>query len=175
MKILAIDPGQTESAYVCWDTKRHDFVGDLGMGDEAGSPIKSMGIVANKNEIFNVISRTIINIDIRLIAVEMMQSYGHAVGRSVFETVLMIGCMKECAFYEAAIIPITNIEFKLYTRTVIKGALGGCRTDTDVRQAIRQRYGESRKGEKLEGVRRDIWSALALAIALEENPSLKEW
>lgn len=173
MRILAIDPGSSLSAYVLWDTEKHEFVYDLGHGDEAGDPVKSRGIVDNI-EILNVISRAIINIDMRFIAIEMVQSYGHTVGRSIFQTVLCIGVMMECAAQSAAVLPVQT-KVNLYTRTTIKGALGGCRTDADVRQAIRQRYGESRKGEKLEGVKKDIWSALALAIALEENPNLKEW
>jgi len=71
-KILAIDPGSEQSAYVMWDTERHDFVIDTGMGDEAGPPIDDKAILPNE-EMHNVISRAIINIDIELIAIEMIQ------------------------------------------------------------------------------------------------------
>ena len=157
MRILAIDPESNQSAYVCWDTEKRDFF------DGWGYPIDK-GIISNE-EMIDLIDSIPALRGFDLLAIEMVQSYGHSVGRSIFETILWIGRFQERSL----------IKTKLYTRTTIKGALGGCRTDADVRQAIRQRYGESRKGEKLEGVRRDIWSALALAIALEENPSLKEW
>lgn len=153
-KVMAIDPGSTESAYVFWDCKKHDFI-----------PVEyfpSKGILKNEWLL------TLINFNaeiVDLMAIEMIQAYGYAVGRSIFETVFWIG-----RFYERS-----SIKTKLYTRTMIKSALGGCKTDADVRQAIRQRYGEARKGEKLEGVKTDIWSALAIAIALEENPNLKDW
>ena len=172
-KILAIDPGSEQSAYVMWDTERHDFVIDGGIGDEAGLPIDEKAILPNE-EMHNVVSRAIINIGIELIAIEMIQSYGHAVGRSTFQTILFIGSIMQAAGYEMAVVP-TVIPVRLYARTTIKGALGGCKTDADVRQAIRQRYGEARKGEKLEGVVKDIWSALALAIVLDENSKLKTW
>ena len=157
MRILAIDPGSSQSAYAIWDTEEHDFF-DLWL------KIDNKGIVSNETMLSRINANPSISC-LDLVVIEMVQSYGYAVGRSVFETVLWIG-----RFCERSV-----IETKLYTRTIIKSALGGCRTDADVRQAIRQRYGESRKGEKLEGVKKDIWSALALAIALEENPNLKEW
>jgi len=157
MKILAIDPGSSQSAFVCWDTEEHDFfpvwVYPFTKGIESNAQMARLIDSKPALEAFD------------LLAIEMVQSYGHSVGRSIFETVLWIG-----RFCERSL-----IKTKLYTRTTIKGALGGCRSDADVRQAIRQRYGESRKGEKLEGVKKDVWQALGLAIALEENPNLKEW
>ena len=107
---------------------------------------------------------------IDLVAIEMIQSYWRSVGRSTFTTALVVGRLIQALYdkdYQGQI--------KLYSRPTIKGALGGCKTDTDVHQALKIRYGEARKGEKLEGVVRDIWSALALAVALEENPNMKTW
>jgi len=154
MKIMAIDPGSTESAYAFWDCEKHDFV--------QVEYFPSKGILKNE-QILTLIDFNAKKVD--LMAIEMIQAYGYAVGRSIFETILWIGVFCERS----------PIETRLYTRTMIKSALGGCKTDADVRQAIRQRYGEARKGEKLEGVKTDIWQALGLAIALEENPNLKDW
>lgn len=155
MRILAIDPGPEQSAYVLWDTQEHNFISYC---------FKKMGLVSNK-ELRCLLDDVYLPVD--LIAIEVPQSYGRVIGRSMFETCIEVGRFIQAAFHKAD-------KIKLYGRPTIKGQIGG-RTDAEIRASLRIRYGEARKGEKLEGVVRDIWSALALAVALEENPKLKEW
>lgn len=152
MKILAIDPGNVQSAWVWWDTETNDFVKSK----------LQCGIRENFKML--PICRHAGSFDLSLLAIEMVQNYGMGVGRTIFETVLWVG-----RFMEASGIPV-----KLYGRPTIKGHLQA-RTDAEVRASLRIRHGDAKKGEKLEGVKKDIWSALALATALTENPNLREW
>jgi len=70
--ILAIDPGTTQSAY-CWYEK-----GGVG----------SAGILDNSSIILLIKNETWPQVEI---AIEMVASYGMAVGKEVFETVRWIG------------------------------------------------------------------------------------
>lgn len=161
MKILAIDPGPVQSAYVFWDTETHDFC----LRDKFAK-----GILPNYNLRTIVISEMAAS-GMDLLAIEMPQSYGKVVGRSMFETCLEVG-----RFIQVAGVNTLHWggQIKLYGRPTIKGQIGG-RTDAEIRASLRLRYGDAKKGQKLEGVVRDIWSALALATALDERINLKEW
>jgi len=151
MKILAIDPGPLNSAFVLWDTESHDLL------DKD---------IINSNELIHALGGNRWSFD--LCAIEMVQSYGMGVGKSIFETCLKVGQMLERLRFHK------DSQVKMYGRPSIKGQIGG-RNDTEIRSSLRMRYGDARKGEKLEGVKKDIWAALALAVALEENTNLKEW
>lgn len=160
MKILAIDPGTTQSAFVAWDTETMDFTGSYRMGLWDNEKLKeeiNKIICDATNDIY---SHTF------LVAIEMIQSYGLPLGRSSILTILFIGQLIEKMKGYG--------DWKLYGRPTIKGWIGG-KTDAQIRASLRERYGEAKKGEKLAGVKKDIWSALALATALTENPKLKEW
>lgn len=157
MMLCAIDPGPSESAYVCWDTFTNGFW--------PPEPYEKMGIVSTEG----MIGRLRLMLMPDLIAIEMVQSYGMTVGRSTFETALNVGRFMQTILYRNPNVPV-----KLYGRPTIKGQIGG-KTDAEIRASLRIRYGEAKKGEKLEGVKKDIWQALALAVALEENPKLREW
>ena len=163
MRILAIDPGPEQSAFVFWDTKKHDFLGP-GMGIENSFRLALW--LAPKGLVLK-------HWKVDLFAIEMIQNYGKnfSPGRDIFKTCLVVGQLKMSVI-------LGNLDHaatvKLYGRPTIKGHFQA-RTDADIRASLRLRYGEARKGQKLEGVKKDIWSALALAVALEENPNLKEW
>lgn len=157
MKILAIDPGNEQSAWVRWDTETDSFV-------ESSSRQLDLGLCKNGSFYH---SFPILCNGVDMVACEMVQSYGMGVGRTIFETCLFVGELR-------ALTRRCGIPFNMYGRPTIKGQIGG-RTDAEIRASLRLRYGEARKGEKLEGVKKDIWSALALASALTERPDLKEW
>lgn len=159
MVILCIDPGPKESAYVVWNTVGHNFENDLG-GIENKGLVSTEGMIGRLQRLYYMVN---------MVAMEMVQSYGQAVGRETFATALNVGRFTQALFDKGSSTPI-----KYYARPTIKGQVGG-RTDSEVNRAIRLRYGNAKKGELLEGVKHDIWSALAIAIALEENPNLKEW
>lgn len=147
MKLLAIDPSMDKHAWVLWDTEAHDFFGarcGLDLWDDLPD-IDESGVVD-------------------MLAIEFPQNYGINAGKSI-----MLTCFQAGRIVEALMQRYT--EFALFGRPTIKGQIGG-RTDSEVACSLRMRHGEAKKGHKLEGVRKDIWAALALAVALDENPKL---
>lgn len=139
MNILAIDPGNIKSAYVCMDE----------------NSIFEKGIEYNE-AILQIIAHSPEN----PLVIEMIASYGMAVGKTVFDTCLWIG--KFIREAELAKIPV-----ELVYRKDIKLHL--CQTmrakDSNIIQALKDRYGEvGRKANPgpLYGVSKDIWSALAV-------------
>lgn len=154
MRIIAVDPGPIQSAFVLWDTEKHDFFG------------MRMGLMDNRDWLSYKSIHSILK-DVDLCVIEMIQSYSMGVGRSTFETCAIVGRIQlHCETH--------NTPWKMYGRPTIKGQIGG-KNDTQIRASLRMRYGDAKKGEKLEGVKKDIWAALALAVAFEECPTLKEW
>jgi hypothetical protein len=98
-----------------------------------------------------------------LVAVEFPQSYGINAGMSLFATAYQAGKI---------VARFGGRETALFGRPSIKGQIGG-RNDSEIRRSLMMRHGGSKKGEKLHGVKADIWAALALAVALDENPKLR--
>lgn len=147
MKILAIDPSPTKHAYVFWDTEKHDLYGER-MG------LDFWGNTAEVEEF-----------DADLVAIEFPQSYGINAGLSLFATAYQVGRLAH--FFQDL-----QMEVALFGRPSIKGHIGG-RNDSEIRRSLMMRHGGSKKGEKLHGVKADIWAALALAVALDENPNLR--
>ena len=145
MKLLAIDPGPVQSAWVILDTGSKTI---LGHGITANYALKA----AMQEE------------QAGRLVIEGVQSYGMAVGRSVFETVFWIG-----RFVEA-----WGRQFDLIYRSDVKACLchDSRAKDTNIRAALIDMFGGSRKeaiGIKsapgpLYGIKRDMWSALAVAL-----------
>jgi hypothetical protein len=144
MKILALDPGTNETA---WITKEDTFV---------------FGHASNEE-----VLKTVKEGDYDLLAVEMIASYGMAVGKEVFETCVWIG-----RFFEAASILSKKIE--LIPRIQVKINL--CHTtrakDANVRQALLDRYGEqgSKKNQGATyGISKHVWAALGVYAYAEDH------
>lgn len=105
------------------------------------------------------------------IVIEMVSSYGMAVGKSVFETVYWIGRFSE-AVGGAQRIYRKDIKLQLCGNFKAK--------DPEVRQALIDRFGglggkEAAIGKKatpgpLYGIKSHLWAALAVAVAADENP-----
>lgn len=149
--ILAIDPGCSQSAYVL-------------LSD--GTPIRHAKIP--NTELLSFV-RHGWPLDGPL-AIEMVASYGMAVGKEVFETVLWIGKFAEAWEHRGGTVQL------IYRRDV---KLFHCQTsranDSNIRAALIDRYGGNREraiGVKrapgpLFGIRADEWSALAVALTAE--------
>lgn len=137
MKILAIDPGCTESAYVIIEDYK---------------PIK-FGKVSNYEML------DIIHMDIYpLTVIEMIASYGMAVGKEVFETCVWIGRFTEVS---------CGTEY-IYRKDVKMNLCGQTKAkDTNIRQALIDRFGVvgtiKNKGF-FYGFKADIWSAYAVGV-----------
>jgi hypothetical protein len=156
--ILAIDPGNIESAWVIYDAGK----------------IKQAGKSKNEELIeWITSSRELPEYET---AIEMIASYGMPVGKEVFDTCLWIG--RFCQAIESR-----GIESNLVYRKEVKIHLCGSlkAKDSNIRQALIDRYGEVRElaiGSKhkpgpLYGIKKDMWSALAVAITFEEKQTWK--
>lgn len=141
-EILAIDPGPTRSAFVRWDGQR---VIDAAWCDN--------------EEVRDVIA---MNRRKGPIAIEMIASYGMAVGADVFQTCVEIGRFVEVAEGNVSLV---------FRRDVKMHLCGSARAkDANIRQALLDRLGPA--GTKkapgpLYGVKSHIWAALAVAITHE--------
>lgn len=142
MRVLAIDPGTTESGWVLYDGKVIDS-----------------GVSQNEALIDQLAHE-----DADLMAVEMIASYGMAVGREVFETCVWIG-----RFIQA-----TPIPHKLITRQ--KVSLHVCKSpkakDANIRRALIDKIGPvgtKKSPGPTYGVKSHAWAALAVAVTAVET------
>ena len=143
-RLLAIDPGPTQSAWVVWDGQKI-----CAKGTERNSIVCDMLIGNLEHQ----------NCD--FMAVEMVQSFGMAVGAEVFETVYWIG--RFCQAW-----PDNNFFSRVFRKDVKMHLCQSMRAkDSNIRQALIDRLGAP--GRKKSpgptfGVRGDMWSALAVAV-----------
>ena len=155
MKILAIDPGTTKSAFVIFET-RTNKIHHFGIEDNAA------------------VASTVKGSDCDVMVVEMIKSYGNAIGDSVLMTCVWIGRFWECFNNGATeLIPRKTIVTELCMNPRAK--------DSNVRQALIDRWGgkekaigNAKKPGPLHKISKDVWSALAVAVAWSEMEKLKE-
>jgi len=153
-KIIAIDPGDVESAYVIWD----------------GENILEFDKIENE-KLLSRLSEFEIKDDPFLvtIVIEKIASYGMPVGKHIFETVFWTG-----RFYDK-FINWTNVE--RHPRKDVKMHICGATKATDTtivtalvdRFADRHEHGKHGKGTRKNqgffyGFSKDIWQAFALAV-----------
>lgn len=150
--IIAIDPGTTESAFVVWD----------------GQKIYQRGILPNAQVL--ALLRADRTFDDGDLCIEMIASYGMAVGKEVFQTVLWIGRFSE-AWAQSA-----QREARLIYRQEVK--LHHCHSarakDGNIRQALIDKYGApgTKKAPGLTyGISSHLWSAFAIATYISETRS----
>lgn len=146
--ILAIDPGPVQSAW-------------LELND-AGSPER---FALQGNEELLVQLRLLNQLSYRCLVIEKVESFGMAVGAEVFETVWWSGQFAEAAH---------PLRVDRIGRKVVKIQLCGSMRakDPNIRAALIDRFGgplSIKKGGALHGVKGDIWSALAVAVAYSEG------
>jgi hypothetical protein len=149
--ILAIDPGTTKSAYVVYQDGN----------------ILEKGILEN-TELLLKLRNGFPDYIINDMAMEMIASYGMAVGKSVFFTCVWIGRFVEAWGRDYHYIYRKDVKMHLCGATKAK--------DSNIRQAIMDRHGSTREaaiGRKaspgaLYGVSKDIWAAIGVAITFDE-------
>ena len=144
--ILAIDPGPTESGYVLYTH-----------GTVSGS-----GVLANHNMLL-VVRRW--GIPSSQLAIEMIASYGMAVGREVFETCVWIGRFTHAWHAPEAVRLIYRKDVKLHL-------CGSPRAkDSNIRQALIDKLGApgtKKAPGPTYGVKSHAWPALAVAVTASE-------
>lgn len=144
--ILAIDPGNKQSGWCLFDGER---VHDSG--------------VLDNNE---MLARVMLNQD-KALAIEMIASYGMAVGREVFETCVWIGRFLQAHRAEAQLIYRKDVKLHLCGTTKAK--------DANIRQAIIDLFpatgggktpqiGTKKQPGPLYGISSHAWAALAVAL-----------
>jgi len=147
--VLAIDPGPVQSAYAI--IRRKDLY------------VEDFGILENKKLIdtMQYICQDV-NIDI---AVEMIASYGMAVGATVFETCVWIGRILQ------SLDPHSLRSTRVYRKDVKMNLCGATKAkDANIRQAIIDRYsglyGENctKKNGMVYKVSKDAWAAIAVGL-----------
>lgn len=148
MRILAIDPGTSESAYVAWKD----------------GAIERLGILPNEDMRALLIERQKFGVLDDVTAIEMVACMGMPVGREVFRTVLWIG-----RFYEHC-----SFEPKLIERRVIKiHHCGNVRAkDSNIRRALIDKYGPpgTKKAPGVTyGLKSHLWQAFAIATYISET------
>jgi len=147
LRVLAIDPGNEQSAWVEWD----------------GQTIRNHGKGPNA-DVLEVIPAC--NPDV--LAVEEICSFGMPVGREVFHTCIWTGRFLQVAeYYNIPHELIPRREVKLYLCNSLRAK------DSNVRQALIDKVGS--QGKKAcpgptYGIKADEWQALGLAVtALQQE------
>lgn len=145
MKVIAIDPGYRESAFVSYD----------------GVRLLAHGIESNEQLLSDLTASTCADV---LVIEEMQIFAGHGVGKEVFDSVFWSG-----RFAQAW----APRPFERLLRSKVRGHLGASKGgDAAVRQALIDRFGPYKEhaiGKKatpgpLFGIKSHEWSALAIAV-----------
>jgi len=139
MKILAIDPGNVQSAFVLWDGEKI-----IHFAKVENEYLKSQLFCSNE--------------EYDICAIEMVASYGMSVGQTIFDTCVWVG-----RFYENA--HNVNLVFRKDVKMHLCGQTRA--KDSNIIQALKDRFGE--KGTKKNpgltyGLSKDVWQAFALAV-----------
>jgi len=155
MKVLAIDPGPEQSAWVMY----HD-----------GDAITGFGIDRNRDFLEMIDDNRPWNN--WYMAIEMIACYGMPVGHEVFDTCVWIGRFEQ--LWESMTDTFAD---RVYRRDVKLHLCNDVRAkDGNVRQALIDRYGgkETGVGKKaspgpLYGVSKDVWAALGVAVTYADT------
>jgi hypothetical protein len=156
--VIGVDPGYEQSALVAWDGCKilhHTHEDNAGILDHLrANPIDPHAPCARMLRVSGAV-----------LVIEMVESFGMAVGRTVFETVFQSGRFAE-AWMPRRVERIPRREIKLHL-------CGHARaTDSNIRQALIDRFGPSTEkaiGKKktpgpLYGITAHKLSALAVAL-----------
>lgn len=145
MKILAIDPGNTESAYCLIDTETYR---PLSFGKQDNNWL--LGFMDTQGILFDKV------------VIEMIASYGMPVGKEVFDTCVWIGRFKQIAeSQEIKVEYIYRKDEKMNLCYSMKAK------DSNIRQALIDRFGQvgtKKKPGWFYGFKKDIWAAYAVGI-----------
>lgn len=145
MRILAIDPGTDESGWCLLN----------------GDKVRASGVASNDEMLHQVKVEWYSDID--LLAIEMIASYGMAVGKEVFETCVWVGRFKQAWGNPDAVRLVYRRDVKLHLCGSVKAK------DANIRQALIDLIGP--QGTKKTpgptfGVKSHAWAALGVAVTV---------
>lgn len=150
MRIIAIDPGDTQSGYCLM---------------EGYKPISFQK--ANNEDLLDWISMNASGVDV--CAIEMVASYGMAVGKTVFDTCVWVGRFWQKAM-DAGCFRVELI-YRIEEKTMI--CHDSRAKDTNIRQALIDRFaafdrkngkGTKQKPDWFYGFSKDVWMAYAVGV-----------
>lgn len=159
--IFAIDPGNTHSGFAI-----------IRMPDFA---LCEFGKVENA-ELLTMLENYSRANAVDAFAIEMVASYGMAVGKDVFETCVWIG-----RFIQAIHPKGHTFIYRKEEKLCLCGSLKA--KDSNIRQALIDRYakfdfksgkGVKKKPDTFYGVSKDAWQAIAVGVTYHENQQSKE-
>jgi hypothetical protein len=145
--ILGIDPGPKQSAFLLWDAEKQAIHNVFG--------------IMENNQLREEL-KTWLRHDIypgMTVAIEMVQSFGMPVGKEVFETVLFIGRLVE--IFDGGGHLVYRKDIKIHFCQTVRA------TDSNIRTALIDRFGDpgtKKAPGMLYGIKKDAWSALAVAV-----------
>ncbi|MFA6904440.1 MAG: hypothetical protein WC236_15300 [Gallionellaceae bacterium] len=150
--ILAIDPGTKQSGWCIYDGER----------------VRDSGVSENQDVLF-LVERT--GLQVKTVAIEMIASYGMAVGKEVFETCLWVGRFMQAWHSPEEVRLVYRKDVKLHLCGTMKAK------DANIRQAIIDLFpaagggrtpqiGTKAQPGPLYGVSSHAWPALGVAITV---------
>jgi hypothetical protein len=157
MKILAIDPGNIESGYAIIEMPNFKLI--------------DFGKVKNEELLADIEDRFVYDTTIDAVAIEMVASYGMAVGKSVFDTCVWIG-----RFVQALDGEPVNFVYRIDEKMCL--CKDSRAKDSNIRQALIDRYakhdfkngkGVKKNPDTFYGVSKDVWQAIAVGVTYYEN------
>lgn len=154
--ILALDPGTTETGWALLDGGRVDGSGVLDNETQLKTLI----------EIARVQRLNLPGDKPMTLAIEMIASYGMAVGREVFETCVWIGRFQQAWHAPDKVLKVYRKDVKLHLCGTPRAK------DPNIRQALLDKLGP--QGTKAKpgptyGVKSHAWAALAVAVTAHET------
>lgn len=154
MKILSIDPGNVHSAYCIIETETMQLI-DFGIKDN------------------DLLVNIVMNGTFGVVVIEMIASYGMAVGKEVFDTCVWIG-----RYMQKALDSGKQVEF-IYRMEEKQTICHDSRAkDSNIRQALIDRFarydfkngkGTKRDPDYFYGFSKDMWAAFAVAVTWKEK------
>ena len=156
MKILAIDPGNIESAYCVIDSETYKpLLFDKTKNEEILEFLEN-NRYCNYNTVKDIV-------------IEMIASYGMPVGKEVFETCVWIGKFAEASGMKESYIYRKEEKMNLCNSMKAK--------DSNIRQALIDRFGvvgTKKNPGWFYGFKKDIWQAYAVGVTyLDKQKEVK--
>lgn len=157
MRILSIDPGTKQSAWVFFDCDTYRIIEHDKEDNER--LCRSFDSQHDSKRYQHVV-------------VEMVASYGKPVGQEVFDTCVWIGRFRQAAERWVGTTCILRKDVKMHLCDTIRGV-----NDAVIRQRLIDLFGPGKEkaiGKKaapgpLYGIKADCWAALALAVTFAET------